>query len=113
VRHVHEAVYLASLAFSLLLLFGCLSVIYKRVPNLKVPWHATWPGALAATIGIGIVAAAFPVYLSSISTIARFGTTIVFIIIVLGWFWIVSLIMLCGAVMNSVALSRHQAKASN
>ncbi len=113
VRHVHAVVYIVSLAFSLVLLFLCLSVIYMRVPNIKVPWHATWPGALAATIAIGIVAEAFPVYLSSISTIARYSTAIVFIVIVLGWFWVVALIMLCGAVMNSVSLKHYRPKAQS
>ncbi len=110
VSHVHAFVYGASLAFSLLLMFACLATIYKRVPNCKIPWHATWPGALAATIAIGIVAVAFPVYLSSISTIARVSSTIVFIVIVLGWFWIVALIILAGAVMNQVSLLHYQPK---
>ncbi len=111
VRHVDTVVYIVSLAFSLGLLFLCLSVIYMRVPNLKVPWHATWPGALAATIAIGVVALAFPVYLSSISTIARYSTAIVFIVIVLGWFWVVALVILCGAVMNAVSLSHYRPRA--
>lgn len=107
-RHVHELVYVASLCFSIAVLFGCLATIYARVPNTKVPWHAVWPGALATTVAIGVVAFAFPVYLGSISTIARFGTTIVFIIIVLGWFYVVALILLMGAVMNSVSLRHHR-----
>jgi membrane protein len=105
-RHTHGVIYVGSLVFSLGVLFGCLTLIYARVPNLKVAWHAVWPGALAATIAIGLAAIAFPVYLSSISTIARFGTTVVFIIIVLGWFYVVALIILAGGVMNSVSL-RH------
>jgi membrane protein len=103
-RHVHGIIFLASLIFSVGVLFGCLGSIYSRVPNRRVPWRAVWPGALAATVAISLLAAAFPVYLSSISTIARFGTTIVFIIIVLGWFYVVALIILAGAVMNSVRL---------
>jgi membrane protein len=105
-RHVHGVIFVGSLVFSLGVLFGCLALIYARVPNLKVPWPAVWPGALAATFAIGVVAIAFPVYLSSISTIARFGTTVVFIIIVLGWFYVVALMILAGGVMNSVALAR-------
>jgi membrane protein len=113
VRHVHAVIYVVSLGFSLGLLFLCLSVIYMRVPNIKVPWHATWPGALAATIAIGIVALAFPVYLGSVSTIARYSTAIVFIVIVLGWFWVVALVILCGAVMNSVSLKHYRARGEN
>jgi uncharacterized BrkB/YihY/UPF0761 family membrane protein len=69
-----------------------------------VPWRAVWPGALAATAAIGVVSYAFPAYLSSISTIARFGTTIVFVLIVLGWFYLLALIILGGAVINALRL---------
>ena len=61
-----------------------------------------WPGAFGATIAIAIVDIAFPVYLSNISTIARFGTTIVFILIVLVWFYVLAAIILSGAVINAL-----------
>ena len=85
-----------------MLLFGCLAVIYLRVPNRSVPWRAVWPGALGATLAIAIVDYVFPLYLSNISTIARFGTTIVFILITLGWFYVLALIILSGAVVNAL-----------
>ncbi len=103
---VTPLIYVLSLGFSLTLLFGCLSVIYAGVPNRDVPWRAVWPGALAAMFAIGIVSYAFPVYLSNISTIARFGTTIVFVLIVLGWFYLLALIILGGAVVNALRLRR-------
>jgi len=101
---VRAVVYVATLAISLVLLFGCLTLIYSRVPNCDVPWRAVWPGALAATIAIGVVDIAFPVYLSNISTIARFGTTIVFVLIVLGWFYVLAVIILGGAVVNALRI---------
>jgi YihY family inner membrane protein len=94
-----------SLLVSVALLFGCLSVIYSRVPNRRVPWRAVWPGALGATIAIALVDYAFPVYLSHISTIARFGTTIVFILIMLAWFYVLALIILGGGVVNALRLA--------
>lgn len=102
--HVAVVVYAGSLAFGLAILFGCLVVIYFRVPHRRMPWRAVWPGALGATVAIGIVDYAFPAYLSHISTIARFGTTIVFILIVLGWFYVLALIILGGAVVNAMRL---------
>jgi membrane protein len=104
--HVTEFVYAISLVVGLLVLFGCLAVIYSRVPNRSVPWRAVWPGAFGATIAIGIVDYAFPLYLSNISTIARFGTTIVFVVITLGWFYALALILLGGAVVNALRLGR-------
>jgi membrane protein len=103
---VTNLVYVISLAISVGLLFACLAVIYARVPNRPVPWRAVWPGALAATIAIVIVDYAFPAYLAHISTIARFGTTVVFVLIVLGWFYVVSLVILGGAIINALRLER-------
>ena len=109
-RHVDDVVYVISLGISLALLFTCLSLIYSRVPTINVPWRAVWPGALGATIAIGVIDFAFPVYLTSISTIARFGTTIVFVLIVLGWFYVVAVIILAGAVVNALRLEGRIAK---
>jgi membrane protein len=102
--HVAGVVYVGGLALGIALLFGCLTVIYTRVPNLKVPWRAVWPGALGATLAISIVDSAFPIYLNNISTIARFGTTIVFVLIMLGWFYVLALIILGGAIVNALRL---------
>ena len=102
---VTNVVYAVSLAIGVVLLFSCLAVIYARVPNRRVPWRAVWPGAIGATLAIGIVDVAFPAYLTSISTIARFGTTIVFVLIVLGWFYLLAVIILGGAIVNALRLT--------
>jgi membrane protein len=101
---VADLVYFISLGISLALLFVCLAVIYSRVPKRDVPWRAVWPGALAATCAIAIVDYAFPAYLTHISTIARFGTTIVFVLIVVGWFYVISIIILGGGIVNALRL---------
>jgi membrane protein len=93
-----------TLAVGLLLLFGTLCVIYWAVPNTRVPWRAIWPGAALATLAIGIVDVAFPFYLSQISTIERLGTTLVFIVIVLLWFYVLAIIVLGGAVINALRM---------
>jgi membrane protein len=101
---VSIVIYAGSLAFGLALLFGCLLLIYFRVPHFKVPWKAVWPGALWSTVAIGIIDFAFPEYLSHISTIARFSSTFVFIVIVLGWFYVLALIILSGAIVNALRM---------
>jgi membrane protein len=100
-------VYALSLFAGLLLLFGILCVIYWTVPNRRMPWRGIWPGAAVATIAIGVVDYAFPAYLSSISTIARFGTTFVFVLIVLLWFYALSIILLLGATINASRFEIH------
>ncbi|MBA2505007.1 MAG: YihY/virulence factor BrkB family protein [Thermoleophilaceae bacterium] len=99
---VHGLVFALTLAAGLMLLFGILCVIYALVPKARVPWSAIWPGAFVATLAIGIVDYAFPAYLSNISTIAKFGTTFVFVLIVLIWFYALAIIMLGGAVVNAM-----------
>lgn len=106
--NLHVIVYVASLVGSMAILFTCLAVIYATVPNRWIPWHGVWPGAAVATLTIAVVDFAFPLYLSSISTIAKFGTTIVFILIVLGWFYVVALLILIGGVMNAVWLDQRR-----
>jgi membrane protein len=97
-------VYAGSLAFGLVLLFGCLVIIYSRVPHFRVPWRAVWPGALGATLAIGVVDFGFPEYLTHISTIAHFGSTIVLIVIILAWFYVLALIILSGAIVNALRM---------
>ena len=97
-----------TLVAGLVVMFMALVVIYRTVPNCAVGWHSVWPGALVATIAIGIVDYGFPLYLSSISTLARVGSTIVFILIVLIWFYALAIIILAGAVINELRLVRRR-----
>jgi membrane protein len=105
---VHALVYLVSLAAAALVLFGVLCVVYWAVPNRLVPWRAVWPGALGATLAIAIVDWAFPAYLTNISTIAQIGTTFVFVLIVLVWFYLLAIILLGGAVINAMRFELHE-----
>jgi membrane protein len=93
-----------TLGVGLVLLFATLCVIYWAVPNCSVPWRAIWPGALATTLAIAIMDFAFPFYLSQISTIERVGTTLVFLVIVLLWFYVLAITVLGGAVVNALRL---------
>jgi len=99
---VRGVVFAASLVGAAVVLFGILCVVYWAVPNRLIPWGAIWPGALGATVAIAIVDWAFPAYLSNISTIAQLGTTFVFILIVLIWFYTLAIILLGGAVINAM-----------
>jgi YihY family inner membrane protein len=106
---VNAFVYGLSLAIGLVSLFACLSVIYSTVPNRPIPWRAVWPGAFGATVAMSVIDLGFPTYLSNISTIARFGTTIVFVLILLAWFYLLALILLGGGVVNALRLE-HRAR---
>ena len=98
-----------TLVAGLLLVFAILCLIYWAVPNRSpMPWRAIWPGAALATLAIGIVDYAFPLYLSKVSSFAALGTTLVFILIVLLWFYAVAIIILGGATVNAIRLNRER-----
>jgi membrane protein len=105
---VNGLIYGVTLAAGLVLLFAILCLIYWTVPNRRPPWRAIWPGALGATVAIGIVDYGFPFYLSKVSTLARFGTTFVFVLIVLLWFYVLALVLLGGAVINAMRFELHE-----
>jgi YihY family inner membrane protein len=97
-----------SLAAGLLTLFALLCLIFWRVPRGPIPWRCVWPGALFATVAIGAVDYIFPLYLNNVTTL-RIGTSFVFVLIVLVWFYALALILLGGAVMNALRLERNEA----
>src|ERR1700761_3734178 len=90
------------LGAALLITFIICSVIFVAVPKAPVPWRSIWPGALFVTFGAGLANCLFPLYLTNISSLSRFGTTLGFILIALLWFYILSLAIMAGAVINSL-----------
>ena len=99
--NVHGLVYGVTLVGGLLLLFGILCLVYWRVPRGPIPWRCIWPGAAGALVAMGVVDYAFPLYLSNVTSL-RIGTSFVFVLIVLVWFYVLSLILLAGAVVNEL-----------
>ena len=99
---------------SVLLLIGALIVtfvvvcsIYYFVPKGHIPWRGVWPGALFFTLTIGIANAIFPFYLAEVSNIDALGGAIGFILVALLWFYLVSLGLLAGAVINALRFEFH------
>ena len=95
------------LGAALLVTFGICSVIFWAVPKGHMPWRAVWPGALFVTIGAGLANWLFPIYLSNVSSLSRFGSTLGFILIALLWFYVLSLALMAGAVINSLRFEYH------
>jgi YihY family inner membrane protein len=104
---VKGLVYAVTLLLGVAALFATLCAIYRLVPKARLPWRAIWPGALGATIAMSIVDLGFPLYLDNVSTL-RVGTTAVFVLIALVWFYTLALILLAGGVVNDL---RHQTRA--
>jgi membrane protein len=102
---VRGLVYWVSIAIGLVVLFAALCVTYAAVPKGAIPWGCVWPGAVGATLAMGIVDWGFPLYLTNISTL-RIGTSAVFVLIALVWFYVLALIVLAGAVVNELRFER-------
>ncbi|HEY2334587.1 MAG TPA: YihY/virulence factor BrkB family protein [Solirubrobacterales bacterium] len=97
------------LGAAILTTFLICCVIFWAVPKGHMPWRAVWPGAAFVTLSAGIANWLFPIYLSNVSSLSRFGSTLGFILIALLWFYVLSLALLAGAVINSL---RHQLHAT-
>ncbi len=95
------------LGAALLVTFGICAVIFWAVPKGHMPWRAVWPGAAFVTVAAGLANWLFPIYLSNVSSLSRFGSTLGFILIALLWFYVLSLALMAGAVINSLRHELH------
>lgn len=95
------------LAAALLVTFLICSVIFWAVPKGHMPWRAVWPGAAFVTVAAGLANWLFPIYLSNVSSLTRFGDVLGFVLIALLWFYVLSLALMVGAVINSLRHELH------
>jgi membrane protein len=95
------------LGAALLVTFLICAVIFWAVPKGHMPWRAVWPGALFVTIAAGLANWLFPIYLANVSSLSRFGSTLGFILIALLWFYVLSLALMVGGVINSLRYEVH------
>src|SRR3954470_2436419 len=102
IGRAHGLIYWLTIAAGLLVLFTALCVTYAVVPKGSIPWGCVWPGALGATVAMGVVDAVFPLYLSH-STL-RLAASAVFGLIALRWFFALALILLAGWVCAELRL---------
>ena len=95
------------LGAALVITFLIFCVIFWAVPKGHMPWRAVWPGSLFVTVTAGLANWLFPVYLNNVSSLSHLGSTLGFILIALLWFYILSLAILSGAVINSLRYELH------
>jgi membrane protein len=95
------------LAVAVLVTFLVACAIYWLVPKGHLPWRGVWPGALFLTVTTGLANFAFPIYLREISGINEFGGAVGFVLIALIWFYLLSLALLAGAVINALRFELH------
>ena len=95
------------LILAVAIVFVICCVIYWAVPKGHMPWRDIWPGAAFVTVAAGAANWAFPFYLSNVSSLSQFGSTIGFVLIALLWFYVLSLALLVGATINSLRHELH------
>jgi membrane protein len=89
--------YLIGILFAFALFF----LIYVIVPNLEIaPGHA-WRGGLVAAVLFEAVNLVFPVYTTHFMGKSQFGSVAGLLAVLTLWFWVISLILLLGAEVNS------------
>jgi YihY family inner membrane protein len=96
------------LGAAILTTFLVCCVIFWAVPKGHMPWRAVWPGAAFVTISASLANWLFPIYLSRVSSLSHLGSTLGFILIALLWFYLLSLALLAGAVINSLRHEYHE-----
>jgi membrane protein len=90
---------------SLAVLWVLFLVIYMVVPNFRVRFRDTWPGALTAAILFGIFELIFPLYFTVfLNGATRYGAAGATLLVVIVWLWIFALITILGAQINAVAM---------
>jgi membrane protein len=97
----------ALLGTALLVTFLICSLIFYVVPKGHVPWRGVWPGALFVTVTTAIANAIFPVYLGQ-SSVDQLGGALGFILVALLWFYLISLGLMAGAVINALRFEFHE-----
>ena len=95
------------LGAALSITFVIVALIYYLVPKGHVPWRGVWPGALFVTVTTAIANGVFPFYLGQ-SSIDDLGGALGLILVALVWFYLISLGLMAGAVINALRFEIHE-----
>ncbi len=83
-----------------------LHVIYWAVPNRRVSFNESWPGALLAGLLIEALSLVFPIYLRLTHQLNAFGRGFGLFFVLATWLYLVAQAILLGAVYNRIQLGR-------
>lgn len=93
--------------------FASMSVVYHRLPNVRMPYRYAVPGTIVAMGGLVVLSIAFGVYLDvaggSAAAYTTFGTAFVFLL----WLYLASLVVLVGAEVNALLAPAGRARWSS
>jgi len=91
-------------AVSMVILWVLFLTIYIVVPNITVPFRDAWRGAVVAAILFGLITLLFPTYVKVfLHGNAKYGATVLTLLVLITWLWFFAVILLLGAQINAVA----------
>ncbi len=91
-------------SFPAFLMFITYLLLYRFIPTRRVKFRFVWPGALFASAISVIVSGIFSFSFSDISRYQSLYGSVSQIIIIIIWLWLISLVLLLGAVFNAVLI---------
>lgn len=97
----HDAINLLTRPLPFLFSLTIFLMIYKFTPNTQTYWRYVWPGALLAAVLFEVSKSVFVFYLDNFADYERVYGSLASVIILLGWTYISSLILITGAEFSS------------
>ncbi|HEX6513723.1 MAG TPA: YihY/virulence factor BrkB family protein [Chloroflexota bacterium] len=76
-------------------------LIYVIVPNVRIGWAHAWRGAVVAGVLFEAASLVFPFYATHFGSKSQFGAVAGLLAVLTMWFWVISLILILGAEVNS------------
>lgn len=84
-----------------------LMLVYRVVPNHPQRWREIWPGAVLAGCAIELLTLVWPLYPKIVHSFTAYGKTFGLFLVLATWLYLLSALMLLGAVFNELKLQRH------
>jgi YihY family inner membrane protein len=91
--------YLAAIVASVIVGFILFEAIYFVVPNQRISWRNSWPGAVVAAIALELFLILFPLYMRY--SLGNYTGQVGFAVILLLFFYYFAVILILGAEVNA------------
>ena len=102
--------WLWSFVIGAVVMIALLVVLYRFVPNRTFRLREVMPGAVLAGIGVEVLSFAFPLYARIAGGFNTYGATFALFFLLATWFYLLSQLILLGAVFNRFRLGEPEAR---
>jgi len=94
-----------------IVLMALLLALYRFVPHRRLRMRDVWPGALLAGVAIEVLSLAFPLYAKIAGNFNTYGAEFALFFLLATWFYLLSQLVMLGAVFNKVLLAEARTPA--